>query len=79
MLAHELVQASGPEHAVPVLVDVDAVREARSLAVEADAERNGLVRSGGEDEVGVARVERQAMLPPAWSSAACSRPIVHSP
>src|SRR5688572_9416260 len=57
VLAHELVHAGGPEHAIPILVDVDAVSEARSLSVEAHAERNRLACPRREHEMGVARVE----------------------
>ena len=57
MLAHELVEAAVPEHAVPVLVDVHAVGRARGLAVEEDAEGDRLARPRAEHEVGVARVE----------------------
>src|SRR3954466_3736413 len=56
-LANELVHAALAEQAVPVLVDVDAVRRARSLAVEEHAERDRVPRFAVQHEVRVARVE----------------------
>ena len=50
MFTHELVHAAVPEQAVPVLVDVHAVRRARSLAVEERTEGDRLARFGGEHE-----------------------------
>src|SRR5262249_28963686 len=40
VLPDELVHATGVEHAVALLVDVEAVRAGGDLAVEEDAERN---------------------------------------
>src|SRR5215207_1859840 len=57
VLAHELVHAALPEHAVPLLVDVLAMRRARGLAVEAHAEGNWFSRSGRQHEMRVASVE----------------------
>src|SRR3954447_3409623 len=53
VLAYELVQAAVPKHAVAVLVNVDAVRAARSLAVEEHAKGDRLVSSGREHEMRV--------------------------
>ena len=49
MLAHELVQAAVPEQAVPVLVEVHAVRRPRRLAIEENAEGTALVLAEGEE------------------------------
>jgi hypothetical protein len=57
VLAYELVHAAFPDQAVAVSVDIDAVRRARSLAVEEDAEGNRLVRPRGQHEVRVPGVE----------------------
>src|SRR5918999_1487724 len=55
--AHELVEAAVPEQAAPVLVDVDAVRGARRLAVEEHTEPNRRSRPAREHEGRVARGE----------------------
>src|SRR6516162_7547681 len=57
VLPHELVQAPLLEQPVAVLVDIDAVRGAGSLAVDQHAEGNRRVRSGRQYEMRVARVE----------------------
>jgi hypothetical protein len=78
-LAHQLVQAAVPEKAVSVLVDVDPVRGAGSLAVEEHAEGDRASLSGREHEMRVARVEAEADAPPGLPEHDMLRPIVHSP
>ena len=68
MLADQLVQAALAQHAVPVLVDVDAVRGARRLAVEEDPERDRVRAPGASTRCASRAWNRKAMRPPAWSS-----------
>src|SRR5439155_13383143 len=58
-MPHGLVQAVVVEDAIALLVDVDAVRTARSVAVEQDTERDRLTRVARENEMRVARVEAE--------------------
>jgi hypothetical protein len=55
--AYQLVQAAVSEHAVPVLVDIHAVRGAGSLAFEEHAEGNRRSRSGRQHQMRVAGAE----------------------
>jgi hypothetical protein len=57
VLAHELVEAAVSEHAVSVLVDVDAARGAWSLAVQEHAKANLLGGWWDKDEMGVTHVK----------------------
>src|SRR3954471_16837751 len=57
VLAHQLVHAAVPKHAVPVRIDVEAVCRAWRLAVEAHAEGHRGVPSGRKYDVCVARME----------------------
>ena len=59
-MPHELVQAAVVEDATALLVDVDAVRTARSIAVEQDTEWDRLTRVARENEMRIARVEAEA-------------------
>src|SRR5829696_6475997 len=63
VLAHELVEAALPKHAVAVLVDVDACRRARSLAVDEHTEGDRPSGSGRHHEVRVARGEPECDAP----------------
>jgi hypothetical protein len=68
VLADELVETAIPQPDRAVLVDAGAVRRAWRVAIEPSAGGNLRVWSGREDEVRVARVEAETMLPPASSS-----------
>jgi hypothetical protein len=61
--AHELVQAPVPEHAVALVVDVQAVRRARSLAIQQHAERNRRSRARRQHQMRVACVEPERDAP----------------
>ena len=50
VLAHELVQAAVPQHALAVLVDVHATRAARSVAVDEPAEGHPLTGASWQHE-----------------------------
>src|SRR5262249_8905063 len=70
VLAHELVQTPVPEQSAPILLDVHAVRWARSLSVHEHAEGNRLSCCGGQHEMRVARVEPIGDAP--------ARPLEHN-
>ena len=79
VLADELVQAAVSEHAVAVLVDVHAVRWAGASPSMSTWKGIGAGVSRDSTRCASRAWKRNAMLPPGWSSATLSAPIVHSP
>ena len=57
VLPNELIQATVVEQAVPLLVDVGAMRAARSLAIKQHAEGNRFPRTRRQHKMCVARAE----------------------
>lgn len=82
MLAHELIHPRVLEEAVAVRVDVHARRWARTLTVEAHAERDRLARASGQDRVRVACVKPEgdtAAGPPEHDPLGPDRPFTVEP
>src|SRR5262245_33491653 len=81
-LAHQLVEASLSEHAIPRRVDVQTVRLTRGLTVDEHPKRNGFVCPGSQHEVCVAGFEAEGDAPSGLAERdflAPDRPLAREP